>query len=1661
MKARRTVSFAALFVLAISALPFTKPAAAQTYTWDASGGGTQFDGSGTWNLTGSNWWSGASPDVVWPNATGATAVFGANSGAAGMVTVGSATAGALIFNAPGSGAYLLTGGTITLGGTTPTITVNAASATIASVIAGSSGLTKAGSGSLILSGTMTDTGSTTISTGKLYINGVDTASAVSVAANATLGGSGTAGSVTVASGGSLEAGSGGLGRLTVAGGLTLSDRARISIFNLSNYTAAAAIDVTGNNGLFPQSGNGAVAFAPSGSLPPGNGTIELLQYAGTVAGAGTGAFTLVTTNLKLGPPSRSAQPTLTFTNPGYIDMSYSIDYPIWTGAGGGSWYTSPNLAVSGATNWMSASSGTATNFITSDLAVFDDTATGTTTVSISGTGDVSPGSVTFNNNILNYTLQGPHGIVGVTGLVKNGSGSLTIANSNGYTGGTTLNAGLLNIANSAALGSSAGAFTINGGTLANTSGGPLTLPNPMIWNGSFAVGGGNSYLGTGSVTVAGASRLDVSGGTLWVSGAIAGSGYGLAQAGSGLFLLTGSSTYAGPIAVDGGTLSVGNGGSGAAIGITGGAALAANSTLLFNHSDSLNFASAISGPGSVVQTGGGMLTLGGANSYSGPTTVNGGTLQLGNNAALGAGSGALAVSTGSLLDLNGFSPSIGALNGNGVIDNVAAGGTLVLTIGGYPLAGGGGSGTFSGTIRNTTGSLTLVMAGPGTQFLDGTNTYTGGTEINGGTLVVASATALENSTVALSADNGLAFSVPAATLGGLSGSGSFNLGATALTIVANNNSTYSGSISGAGGVTKTGNGTLTLAGSNSYGGATNISGGILQIGGRAGGVLPSTTPLTISNGSTFDMTNSVQTIASLASTDGKGSQVLLGSGALSIAGTASTTFDGVISGNGGSLVLQGGRLVFTGANTYSGGTTVSGGTLQLGDGTAKNGSLAGNICDNSAVVFANPAAQLFSGTIGGSGSLTKIGAGTLTLAASQAYAGPTLIRAGTLQLAGSLGGFGGGGTGWTVNGSGITSTAITGDVLTLTDGYNSESRSAFYDVAVPTSAFTASFVYTAVGDNGNMADGMTFLLQNNGLFALGGGGGNLAYNGIAPSAAVEFNLYNNTNPGANGAPGTAFTSGGTSGKFTSASPVLLGSASGDPIQVVLAYNGSTLVESMTDTVTLAKYSRTFTGVNLASLVGGATAYMGFTGATGAVDSTQTISGFSFISAAEGSNNILPATTALSLSGGTLDLFGSSQTVGDLSGSAPGMVTNTAANTTSVLTVGGDNTSQTYAGTIADNAGFVALVKTGSGGLTLAAANFYSGGTTVNGGCLRAGAAGALAPNSSVAVNGGTLDATGFAQTAAALTVGPGASLNLSIGNAYTFTSSGAASLDGTLNLYGVGVGSADLIDYSSSSGSFATVNGIPPGYFVSYTPTQLELVLNGASWAAAVSGKWSVGSNWTTGAAPNGAGLAAVFSASTSSAVTVALDRPETVGALQFANPGGNPANGYIVSGTNALTLDNNGSSIAITVADGTHSISAPLVFVGGNLAVTVSNSGVLLVSGNISDDGGAWSLTLEGDGSGQLVLSGTNNYGETDVDAGTLIVTSPSALLAGSNLSVGPGASAIFGVAQPAAAPAGAVAVPEPGTLELLVAALLACGGRNLRLVGCRYSRQKSPRSS
>jgi hypothetical protein len=208
-----------------------------------------------------------------------------------------------------------------------------------------------------------------------------------------------------------------------------------------------------------------------------------------------------------------------------------------------------------------------------------------------------------------------------------------------------------------------------------------------------------------------------------------------------------------------------------------------------------------------------------------------------------------------------------------------------------------------------------------------------------------------------------------------------------------------------------------------------------------------------------------------------------------------------------------------------------------------------------------------------------------------------------------ISGFGNNGTGWTTNLVGDSATFIAADVLTLTDNNSNQARSAWFNTPVSTGSFMASFVYQASGDRA--ADGVTFAFQNQGVHALGSEGGSLGYGGITgPSAAYQINLYDGLEQGTNfvtDGPGEV----GTTGNYLATNPVDV--TSGNPIHVALTYDAKagTLTETLTDQATAAIFSRTYSGFDLASLLG-PTAYVGFTGASGGATATQTIRDFQFV-----------------------------------------------------------------------------------------------------------------------------------------------------------------------------------------------------------------------------------------------------------------------------------------------------------------------------------------------------------------------------------------------------------------------------------------------------------------
>ncbi|RUX64489.1 autotransporter-associated beta strand repeat-containing protein, partial [Mesorhizobium sp. M7A.F.Ca.CA.004.08.2.1] len=252
--------------------------------------------------------------------------------------------------------------------------------------------------------------------------------------------------------------------------------------------------------------------------------------------------------------------------------------------------------------------------------------------------------------------------------------------------------------------------------------------------------------------------------------------------------------------------------------------------------------------------------------------------------------------------------------------------------------GSAASAGYTATIAsNLTGAGQLVKTDAGTLVLAGTNTYTGGTAINGGTVQISSDSNLGGFPGVLSLDGGTLHTTAGIASGRFvtlnAGGGTFDIdGATNLAL--------GGTIAGVGALTKQGDGTLILAGTNTYQGGTFIKGGTVLI--TADANLGSAAGKVTFDGGTLH-------VSSLSNvTSGRNATLEAGGGTFEIDNTLA--WNGTIDGAGG-LTKTGTGALFLGAdNTYTGGTTIAGGVLALGTG-GTTGAVLGDVVDDGTLSF--------------------------------------------------------------------------------------------------------------------------------------------------------------------------------------------------------------------------------------------------------------------------------------------------------------------------------------------------------------------------------------------------------------------------------------------------------------------------------------------------------------------------------------------------------------------------------------------------------------------------------------------------------------------------------------------------------------------------------------
>lgn len=310
-------------------------------------------------------------------------------------------------------------------------------------------------------------------------------------------------------------------------------------------------------------------------------------------------------------------------------------------------------------------------------------------------------STTFSGIISNTT--------GSLSLRKVGSGTLTLSGNSTFTGdvnfpqNTGVNSGTLLLTSNNALGS----------TIKN-----INLPGDNTSVQTIQLSGGVSISANLSLKTAGRNGssflTNISGNNTW-NGPIqiisAGGGYNI-ESQSGTLTIAGTMSNA----------------------------LTASRAYSFSGAGNTNVSGTIvdgvAFPLSISKTGTGTLTLLAANTYTGTTGITGGTLLLG-AAGVIPDLSAVTVSSPGVLNTNSFSETVGSIAGDGSINNLTGAGTPTFTAGGNNT-----STTFSGSISNTTGTLTFEKQGTGILTLSGVSTYTGNTLLNTGTLRIGIANAL-------------------------------------------------------------------------------------------------------------------------------------------------------------------------------------------------------------------------------------------------------------------------------------------------------------------------------------------------------------------------------------------------------------------------------------------------------------------------------------------------------------------------------------------------------------------------------------------------------------------------------------------------------------------------------------------------------------------------------------------------------------------------------------------------------------------------------------------------------------------------------------------------------------------------------------------------------
>jgi autotransporter-associated beta strand protein len=1063
-------------------------------------------------------------------------------------------------------------------------------------------------------------------------------------------------------------------------------------------------------------------------------------------------------------------------------------------------------------------------------AVIFQVGSATTTATFTLAGNAAIRNQSFSDLTINTAIgeSSAGSVLTLTGNSKpnsafNGS-AIFLGGNNTFSGGLVIDSLKVRPGNSGWAGAGNG---LAGVTLQNGGGIDLTSADRTI-AGNLTMTDGFIYSSANARTISAANFL-MANGIVGANATLAGSG-ALIKSGAGTVTLTGNNTYSGDTLVSGGTLVLSSAlalqNSALDTSGAGGISLSGVTTPTFGGlKGSGNLASVITGNYNLVtgitlnagsgannsysgvisdgaagmtltKNGTGTQVLSGINTYTGATTINAGTLSI---AAItnGGDAGALGNSTnaaGNLVLGSGTLEYSGSAN-----DSTDRNFTLTAgTTSGISVSNSTVSLTISGTAAATTGALT--KSGAGTLILSGANAYTGATTINAGTLQIGAGS----------------------TTGSISSSSAITNNGT-LVINRSNAITLSNTISGTGGLLKSGAGDLTLSGNNSYTGGTTLTNSVagnLTMGANnalgngaltfnatatarllLNGTNQTVTGLTLlgsnvsviqNEGSsssslgtiTFNLADGVTSNSTsnfyfrdssdMGANRGKLALVKTGNGTLDF-----STMNALSQGYSGGLTVNGGTFSYNStAATAALGNSTAGGTITLGGGTLNyTGSTDRSISNNITLTAATSSTLnnanstiTVSGTIGGSGNITKGGAGTLILSGANAYTGDTIISAGTLQIgAGSTTGSISSSSAITNNGTLVINRS---DAITLSNTISGTGNLTKLGTGNLTIGGASANTYngTTTVSVGNLT-----LDKTSGVVAVGGdlvlnGSSKLTYNGtkneqIANTASVTINgsqsVFNGSAWGdVDGAIGVTETIGSltvTNGQFNTGNTGSLGNWTVTGAGVFDGSTGDTRFLGFSGS-SISFNSLSLTAMTGTTIISTADSFvMGGASTTAVTTLSVGSGGLTLDGSTLGLNKGLTSTSQLGsrliLDGNITTTGSSASSIASNNGGTIGisdiLLSSTAGSVTRTITTGSGANLTISVPITNGNATTAGIIKDGLGTLTLSGNNTYNGPTSIiDGGTLNANVTNALpTQNGRTAVS---IDATGTGSSTLAL-----------------------------------------------------------------------------------------------------------------------------------------------------------------------------------------------------------------------------------------------------------------------------------------------------------------------